>query len=145
QVHMHVDTASVDRLLGAYAILSKPPADPNVEITLATCAPFARREQIATSIADYLIRGTQWPGFLLENHVENQSNIQIFQRVGQPVPTIGRTLVLVVSEGTPSEALQYVRIIDVEAETRTFTDDQGDYLAQVVKCSLQSGLSRAFP
>jgi hypothetical protein len=145
QLHMHVDAPNTDRLLGAYAIVAKPPSDPNVEITLAECAPFARRSEIATTIADYLIRGTQWPGFLLENHVQNQNNIQIFQRVGQPVPTIGRTLVLVVDEGLGTEALQYVRIIDVESETRTFTDAQGDYQAQVVKCSLQSGLVQAFP
>lgn len=145
QLIMHVDTPNVDRLLGAYAIVAKPPADPNVEITLASCAPFARRSEIATAIADYLIRGTQWAGFLFEDHVQNQNNIQIFQRVGQPVPTIGRTLVLVVNEGLSNEALQYVRVIDVEAETRTFTDAVGDYLAQVVKCSLQSGLAQAFP
>lgn len=145
QVHLHVDTADVDRLLGAYAVLSKPPVDPNVEITLATCDPFAKRSEIATSIADYLIRGTQWPGFLLENHVQNQPNIQIFQRVGQPVPTIGRTLVLVVNEGLSNESLQYVRVIDVETETRTYTDDKGDYTAQVVKCDLSSGLIQAFP
>lgn len=145
QLHMHVDTPNTDRLLGAYAIVAKPPTDPNVEITLATCAPFARRSEIATAIADYLIRGTQWPGFLFENHVQNQNNIQIFQRVGQPVPTIGRTLVLVVDEGLVTEALQYVRVIDVEAETRVFTDAAGDYFAQVVKCSLQSGLAQAWP
>jgi hypothetical protein len=145
QLHMHVDTPNTDRLLGSYAIVAKPPSDPNVEITLAECAPFARRSEIATAIADYLIRGTQWPGFLLENHVQNQNNIQIFQRVGQPVPTIGRTLVLVVNEGLGTEALQYVRIIEVEAVNRTFTDTQGDYPAQVVKCSLQSGLTQAFP
>lgn len=145
QLIMHVDTPTTDRLLGAYAIVAKPPIDPNVEITLATCAPFARRSEIATAIADYLIRSTQWAGFLLENHVQGQNNIQIFQRVGQPVPTIGRTLALVVNEGTGTEALQYVRVIDVEFETRTFTDASGDYQAQVVKCDLQSGLTQAFP
>lgn len=144
QVHMHVDTLNTDRLLGAYAIVAKLPADPNVSITLAECAPFARRSEIAQSIADYLIRGTQWPGFLLENHVANQQNIQIFQRVGAQVPPIGRTLVLVQNEGLSTEAIQYVRVTDVESEIQTFTDDKGDYEARVVRCEIGSKLSRAW-
>lgn len=145
QLHMHVDTPTVDRLGGAYAIVAKPPADPNVNVTIAACDMFARRSAIATAIADYLIRGVQWHGFLLEDHVQNQQNIQIMQRVGTPKPPIGRTLVLVLNEGLSNEALQYVRVIEVESETRTFTDDKGDYQAQIIKCTLQSGLSRAFP
>ncbi len=145
QLHMHVDTPSTDRLLGAYAIIAKLPADPNVSVTLATCAPFARRSEIATAIADYLIRGVRWNGFLLENHVQGQANIQIFQRPGVRKPTVGRTLVLVLNEGLPTEVLQYVRVIKVDSEILTFTDTNGDYQAEVVKCDLQSPLTRAWP
>lgn len=145
QAIMHVDTAGTERLGGAYAIVSNPPSDPNVSITLASCELFARRSAIATAIADYLIRGVQWHGFLLEDHVANQGNIQICQRVGTPKPSIGRTLVLVLNEGLVNEALQYVRVIEVEDEVRTFTDEKGDYQAQIVKCTLSAGLSRAFP
>ncbi len=145
QLHMHVDTDDVDRLLGAYAIVAKPPTDPNVSVTLAACDMFARRSQIATAIADYLIRGIQWHGLLLEDHVENQQNIQIFQRVGTPKPPIGRTLALVLNEGLSNEVVQYVRVIEVEDEVRTFTDERGDYQALLVKCRLQSGLQQAFP
>lgn len=144
QVHMHVDTPNTDRLLGAYAIVSKLPEDDNVSVVLAECSPFAKRTEIAQSIANYLIRGIRWPGFLLENHVANQQNIQIFQRVGTQVPPVGRTLVLVINEGLPTEAIQYVRITDVESEVQTFTDDKGDYQALVVRCELGSGLSQAW-
>ena len=145
QMHMHVDTPTTERLLGAYAIVSKLPADPNVSVTLATCAPFARRSEIATAIADYLIRSVRWNGFLLENHVQGQANIQIFQRPGQRKPTVGRTLVLVHDEDLPTETIQYVRVIKVDSEIQTFTDSAGDYQAEIVKCDLQSPLARAWP
>lgn len=145
QLHMHVDTADTDRLLGAYAVVAKLPSDPNVSVTLATCAPFARRSEISQAIANYLIKGVPWNGFLLGNHVQGQANLQIFQRVGTAAPTIGRTLVLVVDEGLPTEKVEWVRVIKVESEVRTFTDTQGDYTAQVVKCDLQSGLTQPLP
>lgn len=145
QLHVHVDTPDTDRLLGAYAIVAKLPSDPNVNVTLAQCAPFARRSEIAQSVADYLIKGTPWNGMLLGNHVKGQANIQLFQRVGSSTPTIGRTLVLVLNEGLSNEKVEWVRIIKVESEVRTFTDVQGDYQAQVVKCDLASGLGQAMP
>ncbi len=145
QLHMHVDTADTDRLLGAYAVVAKLPADPNVSVTLATCAPFARRSEISQAIADYLIRGVPWNGFLLGNHVKGQANIQIFQRPGSATPTIGRTLVLIVDEGLPAEKVEWVRVIKVDSAVQTFTDDKGDYQALVVQCDLQSGLTQALP
>lgn len=143
QMHMHVDTQGTDRLLGAYAIVAKLPSDPNVSVTLAECAPFARRNEIAQAVADYLIKGTPWNGLLLGNHVKGQANIQLFQRPGSSTPTIGRTLALVTAEGQVNEVVQWVRVIKVESEVRTFTDPQGDYQAQVVKCDLASGLGQA--
>ena len=145
QLHLHLDTPDTDRLLGAYAIVAKLPADPNVSVTLAACEPFARRSAIAQAVADYLIKGVPWNGFLLGNHVKGQANIQLFQRVGTAKPTDGRTLVLVLNEGQPTEVVEWVRVIKVESEVRTFADAQGDYLAQVVKCDLASPLSRAIP
>lgn len=145
QLHMHVDTPNTDRLLGAYAIVAKLPSDPNVSVTLAECEPFARRSQIAQAVADYLIKGVPWNGMLLGNHVKGQANIQILQRVGTATPTIGRTLVLVMDEGQPTEKVEWVRVIKVESEVRTFIDLNGDFVGQVVKCDLASGLSQAVP
>lgn len=149
QLHGHVDTANTDRLLGGYAVIAKGPEDEKVNVTLASCAPFDRRTAIQTAIANYLIRGTQWNGFLLENHVQGQGNIQLFQRPGARKPTIGRTLVLVLNEGQPNEQIQYVRVIKVESEVRTFTYTSGgnpiDYDAEVVTCELQSPLAYAWP
>jgi hypothetical protein len=149
QLHMHVDTANVDRLLGAYAIVAKLPQDPNVDITLAACDTFATRSDIATAIANYLIPGVPWAGFLLGGHVAGQRNVQLFQRPGTRVPTIGRTLVLVVDEGLPTEHMEWVRVIRVESTEAVFSETTGsgvvDYMALVVNCEIASPLSRNLP
>ena len=145
QLHMHVDTPNTDRLLGAHVFVGLRPNDPHADITIAACDTFATRSQISRAIADYLIPASRWNGYLLNNHVAGQRNLQIAQRPGTAPPTVGRTLVLVQDEGLVTEAIQYVRVIDVDTELRTHTDTQGDFLTQVVTCELQNGLSRAWP
>lgn len=145
QLHMHVDTPNTDRLLGAHVFVGLRPNDPHADITIASCDTFATRSQISRAIADYLIPASRWNGFLLNNHVVGQRNIQIAQRPGTAPPTIGRTLVLVKDEGLPTEVSQYVRVIDVDTEVRDYLDDNINYRMQVVTCELQNGLAYAFP
>lgn len=145
QLHMHVDTPNTDRLLGAHVFVGLRPNDPHADITIASCDTFATRSQISRAIADYLIPASRWNGYLLNNHVAGQRNLQIAQRPGTAPPTVGRTLVLVQDEGLVTEAIQYVRVIDVDTELRTYTDTPGDFTVQVVTCELQNGLARAWP
>ena len=77
QVHMGVLTPTTDALMGANVILSRLPTDPNVAVTLAKCNLFARRTEIALTIANYLIKGPEWNGYLLEDHVAGQRALQI--------------------------------------------------------------------
>ncbi|MDP4074951.1 hypothetical protein [Acidovorax sp. A1169] len=149
QLHLAVRTNNTDTYLGAQVIVSKPPNDANVCITLAKCAPFARRTEIANSIESYLIQSSEWSGYLLENHVAGQNSIQVFQRPGSVTPAIGRTLVLVYNEDQPTERRQYIRINRVEVQTRTFSYSVGngyvDYTADVVVCELSDDLRFNFP
>ncbi|MCK6414753.1 MAG: hypothetical protein L6Q63_04220 [Giesbergeria sp.] len=149
QVHTHVQTADVDRFLGAHIIVSRIPNDDNVAITLAECNPFDRRTDIATAIENYLIQGPEWNGYLFENHVQGQRSIQLFQRLGTPTPPIGRTLVLIKNEGLGTEYKQYVRVTAVESEDRTFSYSSSggyaDYVGTVVTCDISDELREAFP
>lgn len=149
QVHAAVMTANAEPYMGANFILSMPPTDPNVSITLAKCNLFARRTEIAAAIANYLIQGSEWSGYLLENHVQGQRNIQLFHRPGTATPNINRTLVLIYNEGLPSQLIQYVRVTKVTTETRTFTYNTGggyvDYQASVSQLDLSDALRFNFP
>lgn len=149
QLHMSVVNPDTDNFLDANIIVSQPPNDANVSITLAKCAMFHKRTDIANAIENYLIQGPEWSGYLLENHVAGQRDIQIFQRVGLPAPAIGRTLVLIYDEGLSTERRQYVRVTRTETETRWFTYASGgsfvDYQADVVKCTISDALRESFP
>ena len=149
QVHAAVMTANAEPYMGANFILSMPPTDPNVSITLAKCNLFARRTEIAAAIANYLIQGSEWSGYLLENHVQGQRNIQLFHRPGTATPNINRTLVLIYNEGLPSQLIQYVRVTKVTTETRTFTYNTTggyvDYQASVSQLDLSDALRFNFP
>ncbi len=149
QVHAAVMTDNAEPYMGANFILSMPPTDPNVSVTLAKCNLFARRTEIAAAIANYLIQGSEWSGHLLENHVVGQRSIQLFHRPGTPTPPIGRTLVLIHNENLPGQIIQYVRVTKVTTETRTFTYNTGgsyvDYQASVSQLDLSDALRYNFP
>lgn len=150
QLHLAVQTGDTDAYMDPSIIVSQPPNDANVSITLAKCGMFAKRTEIANAIENYLIQGPEWGGYLLENHVAGQRSIQLFQRPGTPTPPIGRTLVLISDEGEPAEKSQYVRITRVEVEQRTFTYTNSggsgytDYPADVVVCDLTDALRYPF-
>ncbi|MBF9263609.1 hypothetical protein [Paracidovorax cattleyae] len=149
QLHVGVLTPNTDVYMGGNVVLSQLPTDPQVSITLAKCGLFARRTLIATAIAAYLIEGTQWSGYLLEDHVVGMRSIQILHRKGTPAPDIGRTLVLSYQVGTSQERVQFVRVTRTETETRTFTYSGSgsfvDYEASVTKVDLTDALRFAFP
>lgn len=143
-----VQTPTTDAYMDPTVVLSQLPNDPNVSITLAKTSMFAKRTEIANAIENYLIKSSEWGGYLLENHVAGQRSIQIIQRPGMPTPAIGRTLVLVQSEGLPAQVMQYVRVTRVEVAQRTFTYSAGsglvDYVADVLDCTLSDVLRSNF-
>lgn len=148
KANLAVLSPNAEAYSGANIIVARAPTDPNVSITLAECDLFATRAEIATAIANYLIRGPRWNGYLLENHVAGMRNILIFQRVGAPLPPVNGTLCLVANEGLPSERLQYVRVTRATSEVRTFTYSAGggfvDFQAQVVTAELGAPLDYDF-
>ena len=149
QVHAAVMTDNAEPYMGANFILSMPPTDDNVAVTLAKCNLFARRTEIAQAIANYLIKGPEWSGYLLEDHVAGQRAVQILHRPGTPAPTIGRTLVLLYNEGEAGELIQYVRVTRTTTEDRTFTYGGSggyvDYQASVTQVDLSDVLRYNFP
>lgn len=149
QLFEFIDTLNADEFQDSNIIVSRPPNDTNVSITLAKCPPFAQRTEIAAAIENYLIKGSEWNGYLLENHVAGQRQIQLFQRPGTPSPPIGRTLVLIKSEGLGGEVSQFVRVTKVETEDRTYSYSTSggiaDYPATVVKCDISDALRADYP
>lgn len=150
KVFLSVDTPDTDQLLGANVMVAKPPADPNVSVTLfSTGDHFDRRTSAQNRVEAYLGAGSEWSGYLLENHIAGQRSIQIFQRVGTTPPEPGETMVLVEGEGTTAEKRQYVRATRVSSAGGTFTYTGGgtgytDYNAEVVTVEISDALRYDF-
>ena len=145
KVFVSVQTPDTDGYFGSNVIVADAPDDPNVHVAVfSTGETFDTRADATTRVEAYLNAGPLWPGLLYENHIAGQRSIQIFQRTNQDPPSVGRTIVLRQDEGLPTQIEQYVRITRVESETRTFTDTQGDYLAQVITCDLSDALRDDF-
>ena len=149
KVFASIQTDTTDTYLGGNVIVSDPPEDPRVAVTIfSTEAVFDRRTDARDRIEAYLNKGSMWNGYLLENHIAGQRSIQLFQREGAELPAIGKTLYLVANEGLSSEYAQYIRITRVTSETRTFSYNSGgsviDYKAVVVTCDLSDALRYDF-
>lgn len=133
-------TLDTDTALGALAIISRAPVDPNVSAALFHTGDFFdRRASIQNRIESYTAPGEEFGGFLLSAHVQGQRSLQIFQRPGATPPNVNGTLQI--SGGGKTE---YVRVSDVSVEQRTYSYSTGnafvDYEAQVCVCTIVSGL-----
>ena len=145
KVNVSIQTDDRDTYLGGNVIVAEPPDDPNVSITLfKATTPFDRRTDAEDQVEAYLVPGPTWGGYLLENHVAGQRAIQLFQRPGSSTPPIGRTLVLTINEGLSNQVRQYVRVTNVETETRMFSQIIGgtlvDFQGMVVVCDISDRL-----
>ncbi len=143
KVHVVVHTEDTDGFFGGNVIVADPPNDPNVSVTLFTTKQtFDRRSDAVARVEAYLNKGTEWDGFLFENHIAGQRIIQLFARPEAEVPNVGRTLVLVYDEGLVSQKEQYVRITKVSVVIRMFydPDEKKDYPAAVISLDLSDPL-----
>jgi hypothetical protein len=147
KIFVAVQTDDTDKYAGSNLIIAIPPADPLVSNTLFTTGDiFDTRAEATSRVEAYLNAANEWPGFLYENHIAGQRSIQLFQRLNASIPPIGRTLCLRWHEGEGDQKEQYVRVIDVTVEERTFTyNDDHDYQANIVTLDISSPLSFDFP
>ena len=135
---------------GANVIIAEPPADPNVSITMLSLKnSFATRADIAKRIESGMAMGSEWSGYLLENHFTTMRSIRLFQRKEGTPPTLGKTYVLVFNEGLPNERRQRIRIKTATSVVRWFTqiinNQAVDFEARETICELFDALAFDFP
>ncbi|WP_199026649.1 hypothetical protein [Ralstonia sp. ASV6] len=121
-----VMTSTTDAYFGCNLVVAKAPDDPNVSMTMFTTRNwFDHRSDAANGVQSYLAKSVKWAGQLLGTQLQGQRSVQLLLKVGDPVPKIGQTLVLVQFEGLPTEFSQYVRVSDVKTTTRQFNYNNG--------------------
>lgn len=150
-VHMHgvLRNTDTDALLGANIIISEPPDDPGVGLTLIKSpSTFAVRTDLVALLESTSQPGAEFGGYLLENHVASQRSLNIAQRPGVEPPSVNTTLYLVQDEGLSTEKSQFVRVRRVTTTEQTFSELVGgsvvDFQVQVAACEIFSPLDTDF-
>lgn len=142
KIFLAVRTLSTDLYGGAKTVITALPQDDALGYALFSQAdPFDTRTEAANRVAAYLYKGPMWEGYLYENHIVGMRTINLIQRVGGTLPTIGKTLCLVQDEGLAGEKEQYVRVTKVEVQENTFnTNTSAAFTRWIVTLTLSDAL-----
>ncbi|MDW3682931.1 hypothetical protein RA280_14475 [Cupriavidus sp. CV2] len=144
-----VQVTGTDSYLGSHAIVLKEPADPAVSVTMFTTKSwYDHRSDAANNVQSYLAKSVKWPGQVLGIQLAGQRSIQLLLRVGDALPKVGQSLVLIQNEGLVTEFSQFVRVQTVTTLTRQFTVMVGGtsttFTAVMVTCTISSQLLYTF-
>ena len=144
-VYAGVQRPDDEALLGAFTAITKPPKDPTVSYLLARAGKFGElRKEIIGSIEAYSVATIESRMTLLSTQSKNSRIVQAYQAVGEPIPLVGDVYCLRQDKNGYEQAEQYIKVISVSSETRTFTDDKGDFEKVVVKMEISQPLSHGF-
>ena len=146
KVYGHVDAQNQDVYLGAHAVLTDQPDDPNVSFTLFnTDSPFDERSDAQRRIESYVVQGPVSFFTLYEDHLVGQRTVLAFARPETARPDVGDVLALSVESGGDIQTIQFVRIIGVSTEVVTFPlQEGGEIQRQVITMEIGTPLQYGF-
>ena len=140
-----VSSDNADTFYGSHVILTKPPADAQVELTMFTTKDWEDvRSDAQFRLENYLAAGGAYPGTLYGTQFTGSRAITIVQQPSNAVPDVGSTLVLVESITNVVQYTQYVRIIKVSSVLTQFEDGKGTFNMAVLTVELSDGLLHDF-
>ncbi|MCH7386628.1 hypothetical protein MMO39_04840 [Acinetobacter modestus] len=126
KIYAAVNSNDTDALMGSTVFISKNPDDPNVSALLfSTRSHTDTRDSAQNRLENYLAKGAQAVGALLDAAYQGMKSIQVAMMTTDSENNVGDTLVLVVNEGLANEFAQYLRITAVETRTATFRAGSG--------------------
>lgn len=121
-----VNNNDTEALMGSTVFISRNPDDPNVSALLfSTRSHTDTRDSAQNRVENYLAKGAQAVGALLDAAYQGMKSIQVAMMSNDAENNVGDTLVLVVNEGLSNEFAQYLRITAVETRTATFRAGSG--------------------
>lgn len=141
-----VQTALNEVYAGAHAIITNPPADGGVHVTLfSTGDDDDERNAAKNRIENYTISGPVSRIRLYDRHVTGQRTLQVFLFPTDELPEIGEVYALSKGEGTGSEYTQFFRILKIDFDDVVFTNSQyGTYTLKVLNMEIDTPLQRDF-
>ncbi|WP_048713021.1 hypothetical protein [Cardiobacterium hominis] len=145
-VHAAVRRPDAAKLGGAHVIISKPAKAANVSHLLYRGVRYGeRRKDIIKRIAAYAVFTIESKMTLLSTQSLGSRIVQAYQRTDEALPLVGDVYCLrQVKKGYPTEE-QYIQVIRVSSENRTFTTPDGkDFVRTVVKMETSTALTADF-
>ena len=126
-VYMGVTRDDDEPLIGAFSAITKPPKDPTVSYLLFPATKFGeQRNEILKRIEAYSVGTIESRMTLLSTQSKNSKIIQAYQRIGEPLPLVGDVYCLRQDKSGYPRHEQYVQVIKVDSENRTFTNPKND-------------------
>ena len=145
-VHAAVRRPDAAKLGGAHVIISKPAKAAHVSHLLYRGVRYGeRRKDIIKRIAAYAVYTIESKMTLLSTQSLGSRIVQAYQRTDEALPLVGDVYCLrQVKKGYPTEE-QYIQVIRVSSENRTFTTPDGkDFVRTVVKMETSTALTADF-
>jgi hypothetical protein len=152
KAYASIETANADTYLGAHVILTDPPDDPSVNVTLFTTESWTDERNVARNrIESYSIQGPVSDWVLFGDHVVGQKMIRAFsisnaQSLTKPAPIdslqVGDVILLSQEKVGYTPQTQYIRITKVTSrETHVYTDDHGDFYKDILIFEISNALN----
>lgn len=140
-----VNNNDTDALMGSTVFISKNPDDPNVSALLfSTRSHTDTRDSAKNRLENYLAKGAQAVGSLLDTAYSGMKSIQVAMSKNESENSIGDTIVLVANEGLPTETTQFIRLTDVLTKAAYVRVNNIDVEYKIATYSFQDALSRDF-
>jgi len=130
---------------GAHVILTDPADDPLVHTCLFTTNdPVDFRVQAQDRIESYITQGPLFRGWLWNTQPEGSRTLSLFCSAEVGLPQVGDVWYLVENQGEGDEYSQYVRITDVDQETRSFFANGMNFSRRTLTLGIGDPLQHSF-
>lgn len=121
-----VKTANLDTYGGAHLIITKPPMNQKVHVTLfSTASETDTRSAARDRIESYVASGPESRMILIGRQLVGQQSIVAYQRVETALPEIGEVFCLSTEVAGVVTAQQYFRVQTIVHDIQTFTETLG--------------------
>lgn len=146
-IYAGVQRPDNEPLIGSFIAITEPPKDPSVSYLLFKATKFGElREQILKRIEAYNVATIESRLTLLSTQSKYSKIVQAYQRVGEPLPLIGDVYCLRQDKKGYPQVEQYVQVVNVKSEDRTFSNPQTnkDFVRTVVQLEISQKLEHDF-
>ena len=142
-----VQRADDEPLIGSFLAITKPPADPSVSYLIFKAHKFGEsRLDGIKRIESFSVASIESKMTLLSVQPTGSKIVQAYQRVGESLPLVGDVYCLRQDKKGYPQIEQYIQVVKVESETRTFYNPKTnkDFERVVVKLQISQSLTGDF-